>query len=85
MINKVYGRYIEILLRNSTETNIELVDILEEIDQTVNEYSKDNEDLKQKLWKAIQNLRDKDTKVNNIEKELELANNKIEDLQEKVH
>ena len=85
MINKVCGRYVEILLGNSTETNIELVDILEEIDQTVNEYSKDNEDLKQKLWKAIQNLRDKDTKVNNIEKELELANDKIEDLQEKVH
>ena len=49
------------------ESNIELVDILEETDQTVNEYKKDNEDLRQKLWKAIQKLRDKDTKVNDIE------------------
>ena len=52
------------------ETNIELVDILEEKDQTVEEYSKDNKDLRQKLWKAIKKLRENDAKVNDIEKEL---------------
>ena len=52
------------------ETNIELVDILEEKDQTVEEYSKDNKDLRQKLQKAIKKLRENDAKVNDIEKEL---------------
>ena len=71
---------MEILLGNSIELNIELADILEETDQMVDEYSKDNEDLRQKLWKAIQKLRDKDAKVNVIEQELELAKDEIEDL-----
>ena len=67
------------------ETNIELVDILEEKDQTVEEYSKDNKDLRQKLWKAIKKLRENDAKVNDIEKELESANDKIKNLQEEVY
>ena len=62
------------------ELNIELVDILEETDQIVDEYSKDNEDLRQKLQKTIQKLRDKDIEVNDIEQELESANDEIEDL-----
>ena len=67
LINEESGQYAEILLGNIMESNIELIDILEETDQTVDEYSKDNEDLRQKLWKAIQKVRDKDVKVNNIE------------------
>ena len=53
LINEKSEWYAEILLRNVMESNIELIDILEETDQTVDEYSKDNEDLRQKLWKAI--------------------------------
>ena len=85
MIQEVCGQYVEILLGNSMELNIELANILEETDQMVEEYSKENEDLRQKLWKAIKKLRDKDAKVNDIEQELELAKDKIEDLQEKLY
>ena len=49
LINEESGRYMEILLGNILESNIELVDILEETDQRVNEYSKDKKDLRQKL------------------------------------
>ena len=62
------------------ESNIELADILEEIDQTVDKYRKENEDLRQTLWKVIQKLRDKNAKVNDIEQELELAKDEIKDL-----
>jgi len=49
LINEESRWYVEILLGNIMELNIELVDILEETDQIVDEYSKDNEDLRQKL------------------------------------
>ena len=84
LIQEAYGQYVEILLGNSMEENIELADILEEINQTVDAYRKENEDLRKKLWKAIQKLKDKDAEVNDIEQELELAKDKIEDLQEEV-
>ena len=67
------------------EENIELADILEETDQTVDAYRKENKDLRQKLWKAIQKLKDKDAKVNDIEQELEVAKDEIDELYEKLH
>ena len=45
----MYGQYVETLLGNSMEENIELADILEETDQTVDAYRKENDDLRQKL------------------------------------
>ena len=85
LIQEAYGRYVEILLGNSMELNIELADILEETDQTVEEYRKENDNLRQKLWKAIQKLRDKNAEVNDIEQELEVAKDEIEELYEKLH
>ena len=67
------------------ESNIELADILEETDQIVDEYRKDNEDLRQKLMKTIQKLKDKDAKVNGIEQKLGVAKDEIEELYEKLY
>ena len=44
---------MEALLGNITESAFELADILEETDQTLGMYKNDNEDLRNKLWKAI--------------------------------
>ena len=51
---------IKTLLGKNTELNIELADILEETDETLEEYKKENEDLRIKVWNALRQIRDKD-------------------------
>ena len=53
MINKKIHNIFERLIEYNEEVNIELADVLEESDNTINDYIKENEDIKIKLWKAI--------------------------------
>ena len=76
MTQEVLTRKLELLLANGAEENLELTDILKETNQTVEEY-KNNNDLRQKLWKTIIKMRERDAKVNEWEKRLKLLQMKI--------
>ena len=74
----------ETLLGKNTELNIELVDILEETDKTLEEYKKENEDLRIKVQKAIRQIRDKDEKLKELELEIEVISDEHEEIERKL-
>ena len=51
--DEAHVKILEVLLGKNTELNNKLAEILEETDETLEEYKKDNKDLRIKLWKAI--------------------------------
>ena len=77
-------KILEVLLGKNTELNDELAEILEETDETLEEYKKDNKDLRIKLWKAIWQIREKEAKVNELELEIEEISDENEELNSKL-
>ena len=77
-------KILVVLLGKNTELNNELAEILEETDETLEEYKKDNEDLRIKMWKAIRQIREKEAKVNELELEIEEISDKNEELNSKL-
>jgi len=53
LIQEEFVNIVEKLLVYSEEMNVELAEILEETDNTVEDYTNNNKELKEKLWKAI--------------------------------
>ena len=75
---------MERLLGKSTEMNFELAEILEEIDETVEEYKKNNDNIKKKLWEALRQIRDKDSKLVEFEEAIKIISDKNDELNEKL-
>ena len=77
-------KYVKMLLGKNTELNIELGDILEEMDETLEEYRKENKDLRFKVWKAIKEIGDKDEKLKKLELEIEAISDEHDELESKL-
>ena len=75
---------VQMLLGKNTELNIKLGDILEETDETLEEYKKENKDLRFKVWKAIKEIGDEDEKLKELELEIETISNEHEELESKL-
>ena len=62
----------------------ELGDVIKQSDHTIEEYKQNNEDLRQKLWKAIRKIQLKDDDLDKKESELKVAYEIIEELQDRL-
>ena len=62
----------------------ELGEVIKQSDHIINKYKKDNEDLCQKLWKAIRRIQSKDNDLEGKKSELELAYEVIEELEDRL-
>ena len=65
--------------------NFELAEILEEIDETVEEYKKNNDNAKKKLQEALRQIKDKDSKLVEFEEAIEIISDENNELNEKLH
>ena len=84
MINEEIYNIFERLIAYNKEVNIELADVLEESDNTINDYVKENEDIKIKLQKAIQQAREINVEIKEKDIELEIVNKENDDLHDKL-
>ena len=84
LIQEAFEKNVEVLLGSMTETSFELEDILEETDQTVETYKNDNDDLRQKIWKSIKKIREKDDEINKWKDEVEMISDENEELREEI-
>ena len=87
VINEAVERSMEVLLGNMTESAFELADILEETDQTLGTYKNDNEDLRNKLWKAIAAIEEKkdlQIQLDSALKKIKYCEYRIESLEEAI-
>jgi len=75
---------MERLLGKSTEMNFELAEILEETDKIVEEYKKNNDDVKKKLWEALKHIKDKDLTLVEFKEAIEIISDKNDKLNKKL-
>ena len=72
---------MEKLLVHSKQTNVELVEILKETDNALEDYNKNNKELREKLLMATKLLKEMNKEVTKLEIELELVNEENEVLE----
>ena len=60
LIQETIQRFVEVLLGSMTESAFQLENVLEETEQILETYKSDNNDLRQKQWKAIEMIEEKD-------------------------
>ena len=84
LIQEAFERNVEALLGSMTETSFELADILEETDKTLEMYKSDNDDLRQKLWKSIEVIEEKNEEIDEWVDEAAMLSNENEKLKEEL-
>ena len=84
LIQEAFKRNMEVLLGSMTETSFELADILEETDKTLEMYKSDNDDLRQKLWKSIEMIKEKNEEIDKWIDEATMISNENKKLKEEI-
>ena len=69
---------------HSEQRNVELAEILEETDNVLEDYTKNNKELKEKLRTATKLLKEVNKEVTKSEVELEIINEENEVLKQKL-
>ena len=80
LIQEAVERNLEALLGSMTKSAFKIADILEETDKNIEIYKSDNEELRNKLWKSIEIIEEKNTEIEEWIDEVETWSNENEEL-----
>ena len=78
-INEVCRIIIEVFMHNSEEEKVYLGEIVVQSDKTIEEIERDNADLRQKIWKAMKQIKEKNLGLEITQEENKDLREKLED------
>jgi len=84
LIQEVVEKTTEALLGNMTEAAFEIADVLEETDENITAYKNDNDELRQKLRKSIDVIKEKNEEIDEWIEEAESLSTKNEELEKEI-